>query len=113
METVRSSQVNKAMHKLFSDIAGELLDKGVERRTVINDLQGYSCPIDAAFIKEIWRSIMFTMTGKTSTTQMTNQEAQKCYDVLNRFLGEEYAVHLPWPSIDALALAYLDNEKYQ
>lgn len=113
MEQVRSSQVNKAMHKLFGEVANELLNQGIERRTVIEDLEGYSCPIDAAFVKEVWRSIMYTMTGKTSTTQMSNQEAQKCYDVFNRFLSDEYGIHVPWPSVEALALAYLDNEKYQ
>tara|TARA_R110000850_G_C9829608_1_gene453214 strand:- start:410 stop:754 length:345 start_codon:yes stop_codon:yes gene_type:complete len=112
-EQPRSTQINKAMHVLFDNISTELLAKGVERKTIINDLEGYSCPIDAAFIKEVWRSIMFTMTGKTSTTQMTNQECTKCYDVLNKFLGEEYAVHLPWPSVEEMMLSYLDNQQYQ
>lgn len=110
METPRTNQQNKALHKLFGDVANELLNQGIERKTVINDLEGYSCPIDASFMKEVWRAIQFTQTGKQSTTELTSVEVDKVYDTFNRFLGENYGTHLSWPSMESMTLAYYDSQ---
>ena len=110
---LRTATQNKAIHKLFGEVANEMLDQGIERRTVIEDLEGYTCPIDAGFVKEVWRAIMYTQTGLQSTTQLSTAQIDKVYDTFNLFLSETYGIHVPFPSIDALALAYLDNEKYQ
>lgn len=112
-EKQRSNSQNKAIHKLFGEVANEMLNKGIERRTVVQDLDSYSCPIDANFVKEIWRAIQFTQIGKQSTTELTSTEIDKVYETFNRFLAENYAIHVPFPSIEALALSYLDNEQYQ
>ena len=114
METkIRTATQNKAIHKLFGEVANEMLDQGIERRTVIEDLGDTGCPIDAGFVKEVWRAIMYTQTGLQSTTQLSTAQIDKVYDTFNLFLSETYGIHVPFPSIDALALAYLDNEKYQ
>lgn len=104
----RSQQ--KALHKLFTDVANEMLARGIDRRTVMRDLKGYSCPIDSAFLKEVWRTIQFTQTGKKSTTELTTREVQAVYDTFNVFLGEFYHIHLPWPSYEAMALASLTED---
>jgi hypothetical protein len=109
----RSSAVNRSLHKLFTDVSNEMLAQGIERRTVIDDLEGYTCPIDASFIKEVWRAIQFTQTGKYSTTEMTSAEIQKVYDTFNIFLGETYGIHLPWPSMENMMLAWYDVENLQ
>jgi hypothetical protein len=102
MEKTRTTAQNKSLHKLFADVAAEMLALGIERRTVMRDLKGYDCPIDEAFLKEVWRSIQYTQTGKISTTQLTTSEIQKVYDTFNKFLGEFYHLHLPWPSYEAM-----------
>ena len=100
----------KALHKLFSDVANEMLALGIERRTVMRDLKGYSCPIDATFLKEVWRAMQFTQTGKHSTTELTTKEVQAVYETFNRFLAEFYHIHLPWPSYESMALAALEED---
>jgi len=90
-----------------------MLDQGIERKTIMNALEGYSCPVDAAFLKEAWRSIQFTQTGKLSTTALTTDEVDKVYDTFNRFLSESFGIHIPFPSFDALMLADLDNSNFQ
>ena len=112
-DKIRTATQNKSIHKLFGEVANEMLDQGIERRTVIEDLEGYSCPIDAGFVKEVWRAIMYTQTGLQSTTQLSTAQIDKVYDTFNLFLSETYGIHVPFPSIEALSLAYLDNEKYQ
>jgi hypothetical protein len=112
-EKQRTTSQNKAIHKLFGEVANEMLDQGIERHTVMQDLEGYSCPIDAGFIKEVWRAIMYTQTGLQSTTQLSTAQIDKVYETFNRFLSDEYGIYVPFPSMDSLATAYLDNEQYQ
>ena len=110
MEKQRTISQNKSLHKMFDEVARAMLEQGIERKTVVQDLDTFSCPIDAAFIKEVWRAIMFTQTGKQSTTEMTTSEIDKVYDTFNLFLGENYGVHIPFPSFEAMTLAeYYDN----
>lgn len=101
-DSQRSVKMNNSLHLLFDQVAAELLAKGIERRTVMLDLEGYSCPVDPAFMKEVWRTIQFTQTGKMSTTQLTNAEMSRVYETFQRFLAENYGVHCPWPSLEAL-----------
>lgn len=110
MEKQRTISQNKSLHKLLSEVANEMLAQGIERKTVIEDLEGYSCPIDSAFLKEVWRMIQFTQTGKISTTELTTSEVNKVYDTFNLFLGENYGIHLSWPSYESMDLAYYENQ---
>lgn len=104
--TQRTNRQSRALHKLFDEIANEMLAQGIERKTVVEDLDTYSCPIDGAFMKEVWRAIQFTQTGKHSTTELTTDEVNKVYETFNRFLSDNYGVHVPFPSIEELTLAY-------
>jgi len=102
METKRSSQVNKSMHVLFAQVSAELVAQGIDQQTVIDALAGYDCPVTPEFLKEVWRTIMYTMFRKESTTQLTNQEVEKCFDVFTKFIGENFGISQPWPSVESL-----------
>ena len=104
-ESKRSAQMNKSLHLLFGQVANELLARGIERRTIMNDLQGYSCPIDAGFMKEVWRAIMYTQTGLKSTTEATNAQIKTVYETFQKFLAENYNLEAEWPSIESLYAA--------
>lgn len=112
-EKKRSTQQNKAIHKMFEEVARAMLEQGIERRTVVQDLDAYTCPIDAQFIKEVWRAIMYTQTGLQSTTQLSGGQVDKVYDTFNRFLGENYGVHVPFPSIQELYAQEWYDGSYQ
>lgn len=112
MEKQRTIQQNKAMHKMFGEIANELLNAGVERKTIVEDLDSYSVPIDPAFVKEIWRAIQYSQTLKTSTTELTTAEIDRVYETFNRFIADNYAIHIPFPSMEALADAFMDEDTY-
>lgn len=104
-ETKRSTQVNKSLHLLFQQVANEMLAQGIERRTVLNDLKGYSCPIDASFLKEVYRAILYTQTGLKSTTEATNAQIKTVYETFQKFLAENYHLEAEWPSIESLYAA--------
>jgi len=107
-EKQRSTQANKSMHLLFSQVSKSLVEQGIDQRTVLTDLTGYDCPVTPTFLKEVWRSIMFTMYRKTSTTQLTNKEMSECYDVFCKFIGENYGISADWPSVETLLFKQLD-----
>lgn len=77
---------------------------------ITRDLQGYSAPVTPSFLKEVFKTIMYTMYRKTSTTDLTTEEMTTCFDVFEKFLGETYGVSIEWPSQDALAMQALLDE---
>ena len=104
----RTNQQSRSMHLLFDQVSKELVQQGIDQRTVIEHLQGYDCPVTPEFLKEIWKSIMYTMYRKTSTTKLTTKEMTDCYDVFNKFMGENFGIDTPWPSIETLLFNQLD-----
>lgn len=88
-----------------------MLAQGIERKTVMLDLGEYSCPIDEAFMKEVWRAIQFTQTGKRSTTELETDEVNRVYETFNRFLADNYGVHCPFPSMEMLTLAHIESQQ--
>lgn len=94
----------------FTQISDLLVEQGIDQRTIVEDLEGYSAPVTPSFLKEVFKTIMYTMYRKTSTTDLTTEEMTTCFDVFAKFLGETYGVSIEWPSQDALAMqALLDN----
>ena len=95
----RTIPQNKSLHKLFDDISRECNNQGIDQKTLLEDLTGYEAPVTPEFIKEVWKSIMWTMYRTTSTTQLESHQYSEVYDVFNKFLAEQYGIHCPLPSI--------------
>jgi len=95
---------------MFTQVSQLLIEQGIDQRTIVEDLEGYSAPVTPSFLKEVFKTIMYTMYRKDSTTQLTTVEMKDCFDVFAKFLGETYGVSVEWPSQDALAMqALLDS----
>lgn len=113
MEKQRTISQNSALHLCFTQVATELVGQGIDRKTIVEDLEGYSAPVTPEFLKEVFKTIMYTLYLKTSTAELTTNEMTTCFDVFARFLSESYGIDVTWPSNDALAIqALLDNEAY-
>lgn len=111
MEKPRTLTQSRAMHLAFTQISTELVGKGIDQRTVIRDLKGYSAPVTPEFLKLVFKTIMYTMYRKESTTQLSTSEMTNCFDVFAKFLAETYGIEVVWPSNDALAMqALIDNQ---
>lgn len=100
-EKKRSSLMNRCLHRALTDIAADLQNQGIERRTIIEDLEGYEAPITMEWMKEVYKSIVYTMYRKTSTTDLTNKEMIDSWEVFSKFLAEQYGVSYVWPSQEA------------
>lgn len=103
MEKQRSIQQNKSLHKALTEIANDLQTQGIERRTIISNLQGYEAPITMEFLKEVYKTICYTMYGKTSTTDLTTKQMMDSWEVFSKFIAENYGVEYYWPSAEAQA----------
>ena len=100
-EKQRSGLMNRCVHKALTDIAADLQQQGIERRTIIEGLEGYEAPITMEWMKEVYKSIVYTMYRKTSTTELTNKEMIDSWEVFSKFLAEQYGITYTWPSQEA------------
>jgi len=107
----RTITQSRALHLAFTQIANELVSQGIDQRTIIKDLEGYSAPVTSEFLKMVFKTISWTMYRKDSTTALTTSELTNCFDVFAKFLGENYGITVLFPRNDALAFqALLDSD---
>lgn len=95
----RTLTQNASLHRYLAEVAKELNAAGLERKITIT--MGADVPWSAESIKEVlWRSIQYAQTGKHSTTELTTKEYGEVWETVNRFIGEQFGVHVPIPSIE-------------
>lgn len=111
-EEKRTNQQNRALHKLFNDISNYCVETGLDQKVLVNALPSYAIPVSPQSIKEIWRVIQYTLTGKTSTKDLNKKEIDQVYEVFNKFISEVTHEHFAFPSLEQIFLMQLDNEKY-
>lgn len=93
----RTSRQNRAMHKYFGLLAGELNGAGLDMRKFLKP--GIEIPWNAGTIKNnVWRPVQIIVTGKESTTQLKTDEPSKVYNVISRHISQEHGIYVPWPS---------------
>ena len=76
--------------------------KGQDIRVIISKLatEGIDLFVNPFVIKEIWRAIQLQQVGKKSTTQLTTNDIDLIYDVMNKFLSENFELSIPFPHKD-------------
>ena len=95
---------------MFNQVSVQLNGAGIDQRTVVKDLEGYSAPVTPEFLKLVFKTIMWTMYRKSSTTELSSTEMTTCFDVFQKFLGETYGISVEWPSQESLAMQALLDE---
>ena len=97
----RTLKQNKALHVLFEELSQTLNEQGLDMRRTLKP--GVEIPWNAKTVKEyLWRPIQKAQLNKDSTTQLTTREIDQVFDTLNRYLGENHGVHVPFPSIESV-----------
>lgn len=97
-EKQRTIRQNNALHKMFEILADELNDCGMYVSNVIK----LDAPWNKDRVKElIWRETQKFMTGKTSTTELTTEEIDQVFEVIQKALAEK-GIELFFPSIQSL-----------
>src|SRR5262245_52259127 len=102
----RTKVQNRALHLLFTKIAEELNAEGYDVRLVLQVIaeNGIDMYWSKELVKELlWRRIQIKYLGKKSTTELDSTgEITEIYDMLNKFLGEQFGIHVPFPSEESL-----------
>jgi len=95
----RTVDQNSAMHLYFAHVAQELNLAGLPVKAT---LAHYKVDIDwdERSVKElIWRPIQQALLGIKSTTELKKtQDIERIYDHINRFLSENFGLHVPFPN---------------
>lgn len=103
MTNQRTLQQNKALWLFYQLLADELNAAGLDQRKVLKP--SVAIPWSKDSIHDmLWLPIQEAMYGTDSTTQLTSEQIDKVYDVLNRHLGETTGVHVPFPSEETKGL---------
>lgn len=91
----RTLQQNKCLHSYFQQLADELNAAGYDLRTTIK--------VPVAFtghnVKELMaKPVMNALyPDKDSTAELSTQELQYLYEVLNNMTAEKFGISLQWP----------------
>jgi hypothetical protein len=97
----RTNKQNKALHLMFTHLAQELNDAGLDMRKTLKP--GVDIPWNGKTIKDyLWRPIQKAQLGKESTTELTTKEIDQVFEVICRHLGEKFGITIEFPSIESL-----------
>lgn len=97
----RTLRQNRALHKMFTQIAEQLNDSGLDmRRTLKEDVD---IPWTPETVKEfMWRPVQKAQLGKESTTELTTKDIDDVFETLNRYLGEKHGIVVLFPSVEEI-----------
>ena len=102
----RTDKQNSALHLYFEMIAEALNREGLDVRVVLQVIaeKGVDMMWSKELVKELlWRRIQKKYLGKQSTTELDSTgEITQIYDMLNRFLSENFFITAPFPSLESL-----------
>jgi len=97
----RSGQQNKSIHLWLTWIADELRKQGQTMQNVLERIKRAEIEPTMEALKEVvWKPYQKSAFGKKSSTELTKSEVTTVYDGLNKFFGQEFEIHIPFPSDD-------------
>ena len=96
--TQRTDQQRKALEVYCREVAVQMNDNGYDLKALL-EKKAIAVTCTQENIKEnIFKPIEKALFAKESTTQLTTGEVAQVFEVMNKWLGENFAVHVPWPS---------------
>ncbi len=97
----RTDPQNRALHKWLQLVAAELDREGHTLQDVVKAIQHAEIRPNTENLKEVmWKPYQLAAFNKESTTQLETNEVDKVYEGLNKFLGEHFHLHIPFPKRD-------------
>jgi len=100
-EKPRTLRQNRAMHLMFTQLADELNDAGLDMRKTLKP--AIDIPWNGDRVKEfLWRPIMKAQLAKESTTELTTKDIDRIFETIVRHLGEKFGLIIEFPSIETL-----------
>ncbi len=98
----RTQRQNSALHLYLTQVAETLDREGHTLQDIVKCITKVEIRPTMHNVKEvIWREIQKAQLGKNSTTELSKQEdIDKVYDAMNKWLGHYFQIHIPFPSME-------------
>lgn len=106
----RTGKQNNSFHLWLEQVAQELDKNGFTIQNVTAKIQRAEIRPTGENLKEVmWRPYQIAATGKKSSTSLKKSEIDKIYEGLNKFIGENFHIHVPFPSDENRAMEELSG----
>jgi hypothetical protein len=99
---LRTDHQHRALFKYLGDLANELNQAGVDQRMFIEHLNGWEIPITKEFLHHIWKMKQERMFLTDSTKKLTTDQVSQVYDVVNKFVSQEFGIECAFPSEEVI-----------
>jgi len=101
MQEKSSKKQFDSVHLYLEMVAKVLADEGHTMQDVVKAIRTAEIlPTKNALKEVVWKPLLSIITGKDSTTKQSSVEVDKVYEAMNKWLGQEFEVHVPFPSED-------------
>jgi len=95
----RTIEQNNALHLYLEQVAEALNREGHTMQDVVKAIKRAEIrPTKEALKEVVWRPLQEIILAKKSTTELTKQEIDPVYEVMNKWLGQNFAIHIPFPN---------------
>jgi uncharacterized Zn ribbon protein len=99
IKNTRTEAQNNALHLYLALVAEELDRGGHTMQDVVKAIRRAEIrPTKDALKEVVWKPLQEIMLNKKSTTQLTKLEVDKVYEIFNKWLGDNFEIHIPFPS---------------
>jgi hypothetical protein len=105
-EEIRTEQQRKAIEVYCREVANAFNDAGYDKVAVLSK-KAIPCEWTQPSVKEdLFRAVMRAVcrnedgTPKTSTKQLSTKEVDLIYRNLDKWTGEQFGIHVPFPDRD-------------
>ena len=99
----RTDQQRKAIEVYCRNLADKFNEGGIDKQAVF-ERKSIPVPWTQEAVKEdLFKAVMNAIcwnedgTPKESTTELTTIEVSEVYKHLDKWTGEEWGIHVPWP----------------
>lgn len=94
----RTASQNNALHLYLSQVAEALAREGHTMQDVTKAIRRAEIRPTMAALKEVvWRPLQEIIHAKKSTTELSKQDIDPVYEAMNKWLGQEFGIHVPFP----------------
>ena len=101
-----------SVHLYLDIVAKVLADEGHTMQDVVKAIRTAEIlPTKNALKEVVWKPMLSIITGKDSTTKQSSVEVDKVYEAMNKWLGQEFKIHVPFPSNDIKNYEQYINQK--
>jgi hypothetical protein len=95
----RTPKQNNSLHLYLEQVSEALDREGFTIQDVVKAIRKAEIrPTKNALKEVVWKPLQKIILGKESTTELTTAEVDKVYEIFNRWLGQEFQIHIPFPT---------------